>query len=310
MPTKLDWYLQVNLKARQLQLLVALDDFGNLKKVAEVSHVTLPAVSKALTELEKGLGLELFTRTAQGMRPTVYGECLIRYARGMLTDLQQVRDELKALESGSSGKINIGVYPLSSPALVPRALVLLKQHSRSTNVRVIEGPTRALLPQLLEGKLDLVIGRLPALPSSTGFEARELLEEDLLVVTGPQHPLARREQVQWSELAGYTWVLPPLFSQMREPLERVLLQHGVPLENDYLETPSISLSKAYLYLTDAVAVMASTAAYDSSQPLAVLPVSLPRLLRPLGVQWNPNRPLSPAAKLMVECLEEAAATLR
>ena len=76
--SQIDWYLQINLKARHLRLLIALDDFGNLKQVADLSHVTVPAVSKALTELEKGLGLELFSRTPRGLKATPYGECLDR----------------------------------------------------------------------------------------------------------------------------------------------------------------------------------------------------------------------------------------
>lgn len=310
MPSQLDWYLQVNLKARQLRLLVALDDFGNLKQVADFSHVTVPAVSKALAELEKGLGLELFTRTAQGLRPTVYGECLVRHARSMLTDIQQVRDELKALSSGSEGKINIGVYPASTSVLMPRALALLKKQSPGTNVQVTEGTSHTLLPQLWEGKVDLVVGRLPARSPSNGFEERELLEEQLLIVVGPQHPLARRKRLQWPQLADSPWVLPPPTSQMREPLERVLVQHGLSIDGNYIETLSVHLTRAYLYQMDAVGVMANAAAHDPSQPLVVLPLTLPRLLRSTGVLWNRNRPLSPGTALMIECLETAAAGMR
>jgi DNA-binding transcriptional LysR family regulator len=310
MPSQLDWYLQVNLKARQLRLLVALEDFGNLKQVADFSHVTVPAVSKALAELEKGLGLMLFTRTAQGLRPTVYGECLVRHARSIITDIQQARDELKALSSGSEGKINIGVYPASTSVLMPRALALLKQRSTSTNVQVTEGTSHTLLPQLWEGKVDLVVGRLPARTPSNGFEERELLEEQLLVVVGPKHPLARRKRMQWSDLETYPWVLPPPSSQMREPLERVLVQHDLPIDNNYIETMSVHLTRAYLYQTDAVAVMAHAAAHDASQPLVALPLTLPRMLRSTGVLWNRNRPLSPGTSLMIECLEEAAAAMR
>ena len=68
---QLDWYLQVNLKARHLRLLVALDDFGNLKQVAEISHVTVPAVSKALAELDQNRLAEAegFLNQAQMMAP-------------------------------------------------------------------------------------------------------------------------------------------------------------------------------------------------------------------------------------------------
>lgn len=310
MATQIDWYMLRNLKARQLKLVVAIDDLGSLKNVAETTHITLPAVSKALAELEKGLGLELFTRTTQGLRPTIYGECLIRYARSILTDLQQARDELKALTSGSGGKVNIGVYPASSSVLVPKALAMLKQRSPATNVLVIEGTSPVLLPQLWEGKLDLVIGRLPPHRPSSGFDEKPLLEEQLMIVTGPKHPLARRKRIQWEELQHYPWVLPPATLQMREPLERVLSQHGLELERNYIETASVHLTRAYLYQTDAIAVLARAAAQDRIQPLTILPLTLPSILRSAGVQWNRNRPLTPAAQILMDCLEETAAELR
>ena len=311
MPTQLEWYLQLNLKTRQLRLLVALDDLGNLKKVAEAIHVTLPTVSKSLAELEKGLGLELFKRTAHGLRPTVYGECLIRHARGMLTDLQQVRDDLKALGSGSGGKVNIGVYPASSPVLLPRALALLKRRSPSTNALVTENTSPVLMPLLWQGRLDLVVGRLPAGRSPSGIEEMALLDERLVVATRPGHPLAQREHLQWADLKDYPWVLPPPASQMREPLERALAQHDIEFQKNYVETVSVHITRAYLYLTDAVTVLANAAAHDTLQPLTVLPLTVPRMsLRASGVLWNRSRPLSPAAKALIECLVEAAAEIR
>jgi DNA-binding transcriptional LysR family regulator len=308
--TQLEWYLQVNLKSRQLRLLVAIDDLGNLSRVAEATHVSLPAVSRALTELEKGLGLELFTRTARGLRPTAQGECIIRYARGMVTGLQQVRDELKALNSRSGGRVNVGVYPGSSFLLIPDALALLKQRSRNTNVQVVEGSSTLLLPQLWEGKLDLVVGRIPPSSPSSGLEERVLLEEHLTFVTRPEHPLAQRGSLEWSDLKDYPWVLPPSASQLREPLDRMLAHQGIEHENDYIEIMSLHLTRAYLYKSDAIAVMPHAAAHDPFQPIAVLPLSMPTLLRPAGVQWNRNRPLSPSARLMMDCLEEAAAKMK
>lgn len=310
MASQLDWYLQINLKARQLRLLVAIADLGNLTKVAETIHVTLPAVSKALADIESGLGLELFRRTPQGLRATTYGECLIRYARKMLVDLQQARDELKYLSSGSAGKVNIGVYPASSSVLLPHALALLKQRSPSVNVLVTEGTNSTLLPKLWEGKLDLVAGRLPNVSASSGFESKVLLEEQWRVVTGPQHPLARREHLKWSALKDYPWVLPPVASIMREPLESVLWKNGIEVDKNFIETGSLQIIRAYLYLVDAIAVIANAAAHDRSQPLAVLPLSLPPVSRAVGVVWNRNQPLSPAAELLIACLEEAASVMQ
>jgi DNA-binding transcriptional LysR family regulator len=306
---QIDWYLQVNLKARHLRLLVALDDFGNLKQVADISHVTVPAVSKALAELEKGLGLSLFTRTAQGLRPTSYGECLIRHARTMLTDIHLARDELKALSSGSEGKIHIGVLPASVSVLLPRALALLKQRSPGTNVLVTEGIANTLLPELWQGRLDMVVGRLPVRNSVNGFEEMELLPEPVVLTTGRHHPLARRKKLKWTDLQPYPWVLPPTGSILRGPLELALEQHGVTLSNNYVETLSSHLARAYLHMTESIAVMAVSAANDPHEPLAVLPLTLPKAIRSVGVLWNKNRGLTPGAHLMTTCLAEVAESL-
>ena len=303
---QLDWYLQVNLKARHLRLLVALDDFGNLKQVADLSHVTVPAVSKALAELEKGLGLELFARTAQGLKPTAYGEILVRHARTMLTDIHQARDELKALSSGSEGKIHVGVFPASSSVLLPHALALLKQRSPGTNVMVTEGNATTLLPELWQGRIDMVVGRLPNRNALSGFDEKELLEEPVMLMTGRHHPLARQKKLKWSDLKSFPWVLPPAGSLLREPLERTLERHGLTLANNYIETLSTHLARAYLTITDAIGVMAGAVAKDPSQPLSILPLSLPRLMRPAGVLWNRNRVLTPGAHLMIAALEDAA----
>lgn len=307
--SQIDWYLQINLKARHLRLLVALEDFGNLKQVAEISHVTVPAISKALAELERGLGLELFSRTAQGLRPTAYGECLIRHARSMLTDINEARDELRALSTGTEGKIHVGVFPASASALLPRALALLKQRAPGTSVLVTEGTVQTLMPELWQGKMDLVVGRLPMRNTLIGFEEKELLEDPVMLMARRDHPLARKKKLKWSELKSYPWVLPPAGSLLRDPLERILERHDISLSNNYIETLSTHLARAYLNMTDAIGVMASAVAKDPAQPLAVLPLTLPKLMRPAGVLWNKNRALTPGANLMLVCLEEAAAQL-
>ena len=63
-------------------------------------------------------------------------------------------------------------------------------------------------------------------------------------------------------------------------------------------------------MTDAIAVMAGAVAHDTSQPLKILPLTFPHVMRPRGVLWNKNRGLTPGAELMVRCLEEAAAAMK
>lgn len=308
---QLDWYIRAHLKPRHLQLLVAMDELRNLGKVAASAHVSPPAISKSLAELERGLGLKLFERTARGVQPTIYGECLIRHARAILDGLGEARDELRRLVAGVSGRVRVGVLPAVMPTLMPRALAMLKACDRGTKVALREGTMDALLPELLTGKLDLIVGRLPHTRGDRSIGEKELARGPIALVTGPSHPLARRRRILWAELNEYPWVLPPVGTLLREPLERAFERHGVAMPADTIETLSVPLVIAYLQLTSTIAPMAQDIAehYQREGRIVVLPLELPRLLRPLGISWNKARPIGPSVRLLMQCLEDAARPL-
>lgn len=310
--SQLDVYVRTSFKPRHLQLLVALDEIRHLGKVAASINVTQPAVSKALAELERGLGLKLFERTARGVNPTAYGECLIRHARAMLSELAQARDELRGLASGSSGSIRIGVLATAALELLPRGLALFKSRRPGISVLVREGTVETLLPELWLGNLDLIVGRLPDGRSAQGLGEKMLMEEGVNVVAGRHHPLARRKRLRWSDLRSYPWVLPPVNTLLREPLERVFEVHRIAIPANRIETLSVHVIRAYLHYTNAIAALAADVSryYESLGLLAVLPLELPKLVRPVGVVWSRHRPLTPGAQALIECLEESAVSVR
>ncbi|GAA4342490.1 LysR substrate-binding domain-containing protein [Pigmentiphaga soli] len=309
---QLDWYIRANLKPKHLQLLVALDNLRNLGKVATSLHVTQPAVSLALGELEKGLGLKLFERTARGVIPNAYGECLIRQARVVLASLAQARDELRALQSGASGKTTLGTMPAMTPGLVPQALTLLKQRLPNNTVLVHEGSMDSLLPDLRRGALDLIVGRLANRHAADDLAEEPLFEGSSTVVAAIGHPLAGRRRLAWEDLAGYPWVLPPMGSLPREPLETAFQYHGLNMPSNYVETLSVHVIVGYLGSTDAIGILSRVVArhYADLGQLAILPLELPNPLRPIGLTWSRHRALSPATKQFMDCLRDSAAGLR
>ena len=128
------------------------------------------------------------------------------------------------------------------------------------------------------------------------------------LVTGRHHPLVRRKHLRWPDLTLYPWVLPPVNTLLREPLERAFEHHGVPLPANRIETLSVHVIRAYLHYTDAIAALAEHVSryYESLGLLATLPLELPRLARPVGAIWSRQRPLAPATQVLIQCLEEAA----
>lgn len=309
---QLDWYIRANLKPKHLQLLVALDDLRNLGKVAASLNVTQPAISLALGELEKGLGTKLFERTARGVNPNIYGECMIRQARVVLGSLAQARDELRALLSGASGKTTLGALPAMTPSLVPKALALLKERTPGTTVLIHESSMDTLLPELRRGTIDLIVGRLlNNRHSADDLSERALFEGASTVVVGASHPLAKRKRLHWDDLADFPWVLPPVGSIPREPLESAFQQHGLAMPSNTIETLSNHVILTYLQSTRAIGVMSKVVAhhYRDLGLMAVLPLHLPNVLRPIGLTWRKDSVLSPATLQLMQALEDTGVGL-
>lgn len=305
---QIDWYLRTNLRPRHIRMLVALDDYRHVGSVAANLNVTQPAVSKSLAEIEKGLGLKLFERTARGVHPTVYGESLIRHSRRMLADLAQARDDLRGLMSGATGSVCVGTLSAAALTLLPQSLVLMKHRSPRTTVVVREGTIESLLPELWSGKIDLIVGRLPSDRRLNAHDEKILSEQAVTLVAGKHHPLASRKRLRWADLKSFSWVIPPVGTLLREPLERAFEQHGIPMPDNRIETLSVQIIHAYLQLTDAIAFLAGDVSkhFARTGSLAVLPLELPNVLRPVGMMWQKQRPQSPSMRLMMQCLEEAA----
>ena len=307
---KLDWYIRANLKPRHLQMLVSLDDFRNIGKVAASLNVTQPAVSKALAELELGLGLVLFDRSARGVNPTTYGECLIRHARTVLGQLAQARDELRGLAQGSSGKTSVGALPAAAPSLLPRGVALLKQRAPSTTIFIREGTMDTLLPELRAGKLDLIVGTLPHNGAGRDLEEIILFEERTTLVAGRSHALTRHKKLQWADLGRYPWVLPPAGSLLREPLEDAFQRNGVPIPHNAIESLSVPVIVMTLQINDTLACLSREVArhYEELGLIRILPLELPQLVRPVGMTWSRARPPLPATSLMMQCLKDVVGT--
>lgn len=309
--SQLDWYLTANLRARHLRLILAVNDFGNLSEVASNSFITVSAVSKALSEIEGALGVKLFERTVNGLRPTAYGECVVRHARVLLSGLGRVAEEIKALQTGQSGKVHVGALPSLIPTIMPKALVRLKQQSPHANVSIFEGPMTTLLQELRRGDLDLVVGRLPNQSAMVGLQGKVLMYSKVRLVTGPHHPLVGRKNLQWKDLQDFPWVLPPPGSLLREPIESTFARNGMSMPLNYIETLSAHLSRAYIQSEDAIALYTIDTQYPYADvsPIHVLPLDPGFVRSPIGAAWRADKPLVPSAMLMLSCLEEVSPSL-
>lgn len=222
-------FLVRRLRLRHLELLVALAEAGTMRAAATRLHLSQPALSKMLVEIEDGFGARLFERTPQGVAANALGMAAVYRARVILGELERGRDEVDALRTGASGVLRLGT--LSVTASVPRAIAHLRQQVRGARVQVHEGRVRDLVQRLLDGELDAVFGAItPGLLASELLPLLRpelLLADELCVVGAAGHPLARRRRLAWADLHGQAWVAPPRDTLVRQALMTAFLNEGL-----------------------------------------------------------------------------------
>jgi DNA-binding transcriptional LysR family regulator len=299
-------FQQLRLKSQQVMLLVALDEHRNLRRAADAIHTTQPAATASLQQLEERLGVNLFDRKPRGMIPTTFGEAMIRYARGVLHDFDHALNEIDALASGSSGLVRIGSVMGAVPTILADTLNHFHESNPNVRLSILVETSDLLVPALIRGELDIVLGRLP-----DGFHGNNLLidpleAEPMCVVGRPGHPMMRKRKLAIGDLLKCRWILHPDGSPMRRRIDQAFRAAGIVFIPDILETASILATTSLLAKTDALSVVPEHVArhYAEFGMLAILPVTLPISMTKLGVITRSDRDISAALSAFIAALKD------
>lgn len=300
--------LLLRLRTRQLALLSLLDSERNLGRAAAAMHISQPAASKLLQQVEETFGVPLFERQARGMVPTPYGEILVRYARRMLTDFGFVREEMVALSAGMRGSVRVGSVPGAVPELLAPVLSAYKQRHPRVAVSVTVDTSDIMIEQLARGEVDLVLGRQTGGRDEDDFVSVPLLEEALIVVARAGHALTQRARVSLTELVDVPWILQPPGSPQRVRFEALLRDSGIDARLNITESASTLVTTAMLDVSDMVAVMPASLAmyYERQGTLRRLPVDLSIRLPAIHLVTRHDETLSPAVAGFVDALRALA----
>ena len=296
------------LKLRHLRVIDALMEAKSVSGAAKILHITQPAVSKALREIEDILGAALFRRGPQGLSLTDYGRIVLMHGRQMQTQLQRMVEEIEAIRAGDSGVVTIGASMVSLPVLVPRALRILRERNLVRVVRIIHEPQEVLVEALLDGRLDFVVGRLTSVDERDRLKQEVLLNEPVALVVGADHPLAGRKELDFAELVEQDWVFPPPQSLSYGAISHLFSQNGFSRPRRHVESMSYLLTRVLLLENHMVAALPHSVVQRDMDLglLTVLPIEIPQHPVTVGVTLHSGRPVSPQIELVLDCFREAA----
>ena len=190
---------------RQVRYFVAVAEELNFTRAAERLHMAQPPLSAAIRGLEEQLGVELLERTTREVKLTAAGRLLLEAGRDLLSQADAVFDAVRAVDRAPTGRITIGVAPTARFGLAPELFAACAAQAPGVMLYPREETTGALMRELRQGRLDIVIGFCA--PPDDALERERLRDEPAVVHVPEDHPLARRDSVRLEELADETFIV-------------------------------------------------------------------------------------------------------
>jgi len=302
---------RTRLKTRQMFLLTALDETRNIHQAAIETNVSQPAASKMLKDIEDLFGVPLFERLPRGVRPTIYGETVIRHVRMALACLAQAQESIVSLQAGLAGQVNVGAIITPCPSLLPQAIARTKREAPRLCISFEVSTSNDLVARLKLGQLDFLMARIMEQEDEPNLLYEDLSPEHECVVARAGHPFMSRDDVTLGELAESGWVLSPRGTILRNRFDMMFRRAGVEMPSNVVETTSVLVVLNLLLQTDFLHVVPVDVArfYARSGDIAMLPVAIPCPMENYGIVLHRDHLLSPGAQLLLKHVREVAAEI-
>lgn len=281
-----------------LQVFQAVARERSFSRAAEKLYRTQPAVSIAMRKLEDSVGQPLFIRGSGARMLTDAGVLLLEYAERMLNLREEIRKGIIELGGLERGQVSVGVNESSIHALLP-ALDRYRQLHPGIHIRVHRVFSRDVPREVLSHQLD--IGVISYLPEGRELTAIEFYRDALVLVVWPGHRLAKRREVDISALGEETFAAHIVESPYRQRVIQMFARHRVPLRMD-VELPTIESIKRFVEMRKGVAIVPRMCVEReiARDDLRMIRIRQMRIVRRLYLVYRQDRPLSAAAKELVE----------
>ena len=216
---------------QQLRYLVAVAETLHFRRAAEMTHVTQPTLSGQLRELEDKLGVQLVERSRARVLLTPVGEEIAARSRTVLRDVQDIVELAKHGQSLLGGTLRVGVLQSLGPYVLPHILPELHRSYPNLKLYVREGMPQALLHDVDQGNLDLLLFPLPVV--SADLVTERLFREPLWIAVPHDHALASKARIEKSDLKDETILTLERGHRLHDQARTLCEEFGARLSLDY-----------------------------------------------------------------------------
>lgn len=252
-----------------MRLFLSVVECGSLTQGARAMHLALASVSERISSMEAALGAPLLERNRRGVRATAAGEALVRHARAILGQVEQMRGELRTYATGLKGRIKLLSNTAANATFLPQQLCHFLAAHPDLSIDLDERPSAEIVQALVDRCADLGI-----VADSTDLgtlQTRLIANDQLVVVAHRGHRLAGGAQVAFADILG-----EPLVGMADTALETYLAERAARLgrQLDYrIRLRNTGNVAMHVAAGIGVAILSEAVARTLGRDLAILPLS-------------------------------------
>ncbi len=281
---------------KQLRALCSVARQRSFAGAAAELHLTPPAVTMQIKELESTVGLPLFDRGPKGVALTMSGEYMLVYARRVLATLKEAEDAVARLRGAKAGRITIGMVS-TAKYFLPRLLARFRAEHRGVEMQLAVGNREQLVRQLHDNEVDLAVMGRPPRELDTRAEAFAI--QPHAVVASPEHPLAGRHGIAPSALGDEEFIVREPGSGTRAAMEHFFAENHIAPPQIMQMTSNETIKQAVIANMGLAFLSLHTAGLEiATGQLVVLDVVGLPLMRRWHIVNIRGKPLSPAAEAL------------
>ena len=292
------------MELRHLRYFIGVAEEENVSRAALKLHVSQPALSRQIRDLEEELGFSLLERSAKSVRLTEAGRTFLIEARAVLQRAENAVKTARAIATGGSGELHVGYAPSLTARILPQTLRAFQAESATVRVKLHDLSTEEMLAGLREGKLQIafVVRLTPALLRGLRFE--ELARDAMCLAVAPRHPLAGRRTVTLAEAAREPLITysrkdyPDAHENLAALFANIKIKPRIAEEYD-----SVSSLIAAVEAGNGVAIAPQSLTCTAGPRLKLIPFSPAPAPLVVGAAWAKNG-LTAIAERFLKCARE------
>ncbi|MGE0278831.1 MAG: LysR substrate-binding domain-containing protein [Nitrospiraceae bacterium] len=289
------------MKLQTLQALVCIEEVGSLRAAAQLLHLSQPALSAAIQQLEEELKAPLLVRTKRGVSLTPFGQAFMKHARLIVSESRRAHEAISQLRGDWEGRVTFSTSPAVALGALPQALASFSREFPLVTVTVRDGLYPVVSSQLRDGTLDFAVTAAHKHDLDADLEAQALLVSHVVIVAQRQHPLAQATRL--AELQDCRWafssaprgpgaIIRDAFAShgLREPKLSLVCESFLALPGIVAHSDLLATMPRMLYLRNAF-----------KDQLCSLPIELPSLTT--YMLRRHDVPLTPAASALIRWIQ-------